>query len=81
LAFARARHLGNGYERLLDRGGFDRSAWIDYTNSLGRSVRVCEVGGESVEGRTIDVTPSGALVVETSTGQRHTVIAGDVNFV
>jgi BirA family transcriptional regulator, biotin operon repressor / biotin---[acetyl-CoA-carboxylase] ligase len=44
--------------------------------TLGRDVRV-DLGGESLEGRAVDINADGSLVVETATGPRS-VSAGDV---
>ncbi|MHB8439471.1 MAG: biotin--[acetyl-CoA-carboxylase] ligase [Acidimicrobiales bacterium] len=44
--------------------------------TIGRSVRV-ELGERTIEGRAVDVTPAGHLVVETASGA-VTVSAGDV---
>jgi BirA family biotin operon repressor/biotin-[acetyl-CoA-carboxylase] ligase len=50
-------------------------AWRELAVTLGRRVRV-ETPRGSVEGTAVDVTETGALLVETETG-RHTVTAGD----
>ncbi|WP_339102885.1 biotin--[acetyl-CoA-carboxylase] ligase [Haloterrigena salinisoli] len=50
-------------------------AWRDLTLTLGQRVRVDRPAGEIV-GEAVDVTDSGALVVETDDGRR-TVSAGD----
>ncbi|MFB6137910.1 MAG: biotin--[acetyl-CoA-carboxylase] ligase [Halobacteriaceae archaeon] len=50
-------------------------AWCTHETTLGRRVRVQTPGG-GVEGTAVDVTPAGALVVETGSG-RETVFAGD----
>jgi len=69
-------------QRLLEE--FDRyrndleavvPAWRDLALTLGQRVRVDRASGEVV-GEAIDVTESGALVVETDDG-RVTVAAGD----
>lgn len=44
--------------------------------TLGRDVRV-DLGGDSLEGRAVDISADGSLVVETSAGRRS-VSAGDV---
>ena len=44
--------------------------------TLGRDVRV-DLGGESIEGRAVDINADGSLVVQTSAGRRS-VSAGDV---
>lgn len=45
--------------------------------TLGRHVRV-ELAGGAVDGVAVDVDPAGALVVETTAGERVAVLAGDV---
>ncbi|MDR5673953.1 biotin--[acetyl-CoA-carboxylase] ligase [Halalkaliarchaeum sp. AArc-GB] len=50
-------------------------AWRERAITLGRRVRV-ETADGTVEGKAVDVTPPGALVVETSTGPR-TIHAGE----
>ena len=50
-------------------------AWCDLSQTLGQRVRVDRPSGEVV-GEAIDVTESGALVIETDEG-RETVSAGD----
>jgi BirA family transcriptional regulator, biotin operon repressor / biotin---[acetyl-CoA-carboxylase] ligase len=45
--------------------------------TLGRRVRV-DLGGEMVEGRAVEVTSEGHLVVETGHGDRRTIAVGDV---
>ncbi len=44
--------------------------------TLGRDVRV-DLGGDSLEGRAVDINADGSLVVQTSAGRRS-VSAGDV---
>jgi BirA family biotin operon repressor/biotin-[acetyl-CoA-carboxylase] ligase len=52
-----------------------RASWQEHALTLGRAVRV-ETAEGTVEGQAVDVTDTGALVVETATG-RVTVAAGD----
>ncbi|WP_254768307.1 biotin--[acetyl-CoA-carboxylase] ligase [Salinilacihabitans rarus] len=51
-------------------------AWRDLAATLGRRVRVERADG-AVVGTAVDVTESGALVVETDENERVTVAAGD----
>jgi BirA family biotin operon repressor/biotin-[acetyl-CoA-carboxylase] ligase len=52
-------------------------AWRARSATLGRQVRV-DLGGDEVEGTAVDVTPEGHLVVDTATGERRTIVVGDV---
>lgn len=52
-------------------------AWKARLITLGSDV-TANAAGRVIEGRAIDVRPSGALVIETSDGQRVDVEAGDV---
>ncbi len=45
--------------------------------TLGRKVRV-ELEGSVLEGTAVDIAPDGALVVESSDGESHRVVVGDV---
>jgi BirA family biotin operon repressor/biotin-[acetyl-CoA-carboxylase] ligase len=44
------------------------AAYRDVCDSLGRSVRAGTTAGRTVDGRAVDVGPSGELVVETNSG-------------
>jgi BirA family biotin operon repressor/biotin-[acetyl-CoA-carboxylase] ligase len=78
----RAAVRGIGDEYLAWRrveGDGERSVLPRYRElcvTLGRDVSV-DLGGESIQGRAIDVNDDGSLVVETSAGRRS-VSAGDV---
>ena len=71
--------LGPRYDALVRRrprrrcstSGAPRSA------TLGRRVRV-DLGADDVEGKAVDVTDDGHLVVETLEGERRTFAVGDV---
>jgi BirA family biotin operon repressor/biotin-[acetyl-CoA-carboxylase] ligase len=71
--------LEAGYAALLGAGGpealLDR--WRRRTATLGRWVRV-DLGADDLEGRAVDVSPEGHLVVETLDGERRTLAVGDV---
>jgi BirA family biotin operon repressor/biotin-[acetyl-CoA-carboxylase] ligase len=79
LLVALLRHLAAGYAPLVASGdvGPLREAWRAGSATLGRRVRV-DLGTESLEGRAVDVTEEGHLVVETTDGQRRTIQTGDV---
>jgi len=51
--------------------------WRTRSATLGRRVRV-DLGADDVEGRAVDVTDEGHLVVETTEGTRRTLAVGDV---
>jgi BirA family biotin operon repressor/biotin-[acetyl-CoA-carboxylase] ligase len=61
----------------------DRSAgrlvetWRQRSATLGRRVRV-DLGADDVEGRAVDVTEDGRLVLDTDEGTRRTFAVGDV---
>ena len=63
------------------RGGRPRSAllaeWRARSATLGRTVRV-DLGTDDVEGKAVDVTEEGHLVVETLEGSRRELAVGDV---
>ncbi|HEY5051492.1 MAG TPA: hypothetical protein VII50_11365, partial [Acidothermaceae bacterium] len=74
------RGIGDEYLawRRVDGDG-ERSVLPRYRElcvTLGRDVSV-DLGGESLQGRALDINVDGSLVVETSTGRRS-VSAGDV---
>lgn len=61
-----------GFGKVID-------CWKKYNVTLGKNVRVISAGdGESFTGKAVDLNQDGALVVETSQGQRA-VYAGDVS--
>jgi len=62
--------VGGDAARVLD-------AWRARSSTLGRDVRV-DLGATEVEGRAVDVTADGHLVVETADGTRRTLAVGDV---
>jgi len=71
--------LDHQYTALLAAGGGEEvvALWRARSATLGRQVRV-ETGGSDVEGKAVDVTPEGHLVVETGEGERRTFAVGDV---
>lgn len=72
-------HLDHWYASALVGEGGRRNvleAYRRWCSTLGRRVRV-ELADGAVEGRAVDVTDDGRLVVETATGRRW-ISAGDV---
>lgn len=53
-------------------------AWRERLSTLGQAVRA-ETPQGMIEGQAIDVTATGALVIEDADGHRHVVTAGDVS--
>jgi BirA family biotin operon repressor/biotin-[acetyl-CoA-carboxylase] ligase len=64
------------YERLL-AGESPHEAWAAHLDTLGRTVTIAQPGGE-VQGIATGVSPQGALLVQTVSGDMRTVWAGDV---
>ena len=83
----RARLLAAWAERFLagyaelgaGRPGRLLAAYRDRLVTVGRRVRADRVGAGPVVGTAVDLTPGGALVVQTDTGARVEVLAGDVH--
>ncbi len=63
----------SGFGEILNR-------WRKYNVTLGKKVRVISAGdgGETFNGKAVDLDADGALIVETADGRR-TVYAGDVS--
>ena len=53
-------------------------AWRSYAVTLGQSVHVIGIGGDSFDGIAADIDAEGALLIDTDTGRRR-VLAGDVS--
>lgn len=70
-------HVERLYEEAASGSMRPFEAWKQRLITLGREV-VASGGGQSLRGTAIDVTIDGALVIETSDGERHSVEAGDV---
>jgi BirA family transcriptional regulator, biotin operon repressor / biotin---[acetyl-CoA-carboxylase] ligase len=70
--------LGPRYDALVegDRSGL-LAEWRSRSATLGRTVRV-DLGADDVEGKAVDVTDEGHLVVETLEGDRRVFAVGDV---
>lgn len=69
-------YLAEYYTRLHD-GWVPTTAWAERLETLGKPVRVIE-GSTAWEGRAVDVTPTGELVVQVGS-ERRVVRAGDVH--
>jgi BirA family transcriptional regulator, biotin operon repressor / biotin---[acetyl-CoA-carboxylase] ligase len=55
------------------------AAYRERLVTIGRQVRADRVGAEPVVGTAVDLTPAGALVVQTPSGARVEVLAADVH--
>jgi BirA family biotin operon repressor/biotin-[acetyl-CoA-carboxylase] ligase len=78
LLIALLEELGPRYEALVAGEREPLLAeWRERSATLGRSVRV-DLGTDEVEGKAVDVTEQGHLVVETLEGERRTFAVGDV---
>jgi BirA family transcriptional regulator, biotin operon repressor / biotin---[acetyl-CoA-carboxylase] ligase len=83
----RAALLGAWAERFLDgyrhlaagEPGPTLAAYRRRLVTLGRRVRAERVGAEPVVGTAVDLTATGGLVVQTASGARVEVLAGDVH--
>lgn len=65
------------YERFL-AGESLHEPWAARLATIGKSVRVQTQAGGVIEGLATAVTPEGALLVRSPTGDTHTIWAGDV---
>jgi BirA family biotin operon repressor/biotin-[acetyl-CoA-carboxylase] ligase len=80
LLAAWARRFLDGYAELCaGRPGPVLAAYRQRLVTIGRQVRAERVGAAPVAGTAVDLTPAGALVVQTPTGARVEVLAGDVH--
>jgi BirA family transcriptional regulator, biotin operon repressor / biotin---[acetyl-CoA-carboxylase] ligase len=81
LLVALLRHLDHWVDRVLDQAGSGRRELMtrarELSATLGQWVRV-DLGGEEFEGRAVELTDRGELIVEATTGERRTVVVGDV---
>ena len=55
------------------------AAYRERLVTVGRQVRADRIGADPVVGPAVDRTPAGALVIQTATGARVEVLAGDVH--
>jgi BirA family biotin operon repressor/biotin-[acetyl-CoA-carboxylase] ligase len=78
LLIALLEELGPRYAALVEG---DRASllgeWRSRSATLGRSVRI-DLGADDVEGKAVDVTEDGHLVVDTLDGTRRVFAVGDV---
>lgn len=56
-----------------------RQAWLDAAAGLDGTIRA-QLEHEAIEGRFVDLDPSGALVMELTDGSQRRIAAGDVFF-
>ena len=77
LLIAVLRSLADGYRDWL-AGGDVRAAYLDRSDTVGRSVRVSFPDGRELRGDAVDVDAGGRLVVAGPDGARAAVAAGDV---
>jgi BirA family transcriptional regulator, biotin operon repressor / biotin---[acetyl-CoA-carboxylase] ligase len=70
----------DGYQDLCaGRPGRVLAAYRQRLVTVGRRVRADRVGADPVVGTAVDLTATGGLVVQTSSGARVEVLAGDVH--
>ena len=55
--------------------------WRKLDCTLGRRVVMLQEDGSTLEGTATDITPYGALIIQTTTGERRVAHAGEVNIV
>jgi BirA family transcriptional regulator, biotin operon repressor / biotin---[acetyl-CoA-carboxylase] ligase len=80
LLAAWARRFLTGYAELCaGRPGPVLAAYRERLVTVGRQVRADRIGAAPVTGTAVDLTPAGALVVQTASGARVEVTAGDVH--
>jgi BirA family biotin operon repressor/biotin-[acetyl-CoA-carboxylase] ligase len=78
LAAWAGRFLAGYAELCAGRPGGVLAAYRERLVTVGRRVRADRIGADPVIGTAVDLTPSGALVVQTASGARVEVLAGDV---
>jgi BirA family transcriptional regulator, biotin operon repressor / biotin---[acetyl-CoA-carboxylase] ligase len=68
----------DAFEAYLDQGDLNTvmTAWKRQTATIGKSVTI-RTTGSTFRGKAVDVDENGALILETDTGERQTVIYGD----
>ena len=81
LAAWAGRFLDGYAELCAGRPGPVLAAYRERLVTVGRQVRADRVGADPVAGTAVDLTPTGALVVQTKSGARVEVTAGDVHHV
>ena len=78
LAAWAGRFLAGYAELCAGRPGVILAAYRERLVTVGRRVRADRIGADPVIGTAVDLTPTGALVVQTAAGTRVEVLAGDV---
>jgi BirA family transcriptional regulator, biotin operon repressor / biotin---[acetyl-CoA-carboxylase] ligase len=79
LAAWAGRFLDGYAELCAGRPGPLLAAYRERLVTVGRQVRADRIGAGPVVGTAVDLTPAGALVVQTASGARVEVLAGDVH--
>ena len=79
LAAWAGRFLDGYAELCAGRPGPVLAAYRERLVTVGRQVRADRIGAGPVVGTAVDLTPAGALVVQTASGARVEVLAGDVH--
>jgi BirA family transcriptional regulator, biotin operon repressor / biotin---[acetyl-CoA-carboxylase] ligase len=79
LAAWAGRFLDGYAELCAGRPGPVLAAYRERLVTVGRQVRAERIGAGPVVGTAVDLTPAGALVVQTASGARVEVLAGDVH--
>lgn len=73
--------LDHWVDQVLDQSGRGRPALMERARelsaTLGQSVRV-DLGREQLEGRAVELTDDGELIVQTTSGERRVIVVGDV---
>ncbi|MBS2007136.1 MAG: biotin--[acetyl-CoA-carboxylase] ligase [Cyanobacteria bacterium SZAS TMP-1] len=79
IVVALADELEKSYQALL-AGKVDEivSAWKSYSVTIGQNIK-SKNGGQTLRGRAVDITTSGALVVELEDGTRTELHAGEIS--
>jgi len=78
LAAWAGRFLAGYAELCAGRPGPVLAAYRGRLVTIGRRVRADRIGADPVVGTAVDLTPTGGLVVQTASGARVEVLAGDV---
>ena len=79
LAAWAGRFLAGYAELCAGRPGVVLAAYRERLVTVGRRVRADRIGADPVIGTAVDLTPAGALVVQTASGARVEVLSGDVH--
>jgi BirA family biotin operon repressor/biotin-[acetyl-CoA-carboxylase] ligase len=79
LAAWAGRFLDGYAELCAGRPGPVLAAYRERLVTVGRQVRADRIGAAPVEGTAVDLTTAGALVIQTASGARVEVLAGDVH--